>query len=265
MAIRREQATADEAANAKGVDPREAASGAGERPLDPQHVLQIWLSPAFPTGAFAYSHGLETAVEQRRITSTDTLEAWLFDLLELGSLRNDLILASAAWRAAAAQDWPALRQVAELAAALQPCGERHLETMQQGTAFLRQVVAAWSTPHLIECLKQLGCAELAGGSLLALAYPVAFGLAAGTHAIPQRPALVAFALAAVGNLCSAAIRLSLTGETGAQGVIAALAPRLNAAAGAAMRSGLDALASATLRGDLVCLQHETQHTRLFRS
>jgi urease accessory protein len=248
---------------AGGADaaPREA----GERPLEPQHVLQIWLSPAFPTGAFAYSHGLETAVEQRRIEGWEGLEAWLIDWIELGSLRNDLILAAAAWRATTAGDWALLREVAELGAALQPCGERHLETMQQGGSFLRQLLAVWPTPRLFEGLEQLGFETRTDDGVPELIYPVAFGLAAGAYGIPQRPALVAFALAAAGNLCSASIRLSLTGESGAQRLIARLAPRLRRAAVTATHSPLDAIGSATLRGDLVCLQHETQHTRLFRS
>ncbi len=31
--------------------------------------LMAWLSPSFPTGAFAYSHGLEWAVESGDITN----------------------------------------------------------------------------------------------------------------------------------------------------------------------------------------------------
>ena len=39
--------------------------------------LLIWLSPAFPVGAFAYSHGLEAAVEAGDITNAATLQVWL--------------------------------------------------------------------------------------------------------------------------------------------------------------------------------------------
>ena len=31
-------------------------------------VLQAWFSPAFPTGAFSYSHGLETAIHEGLVT-----------------------------------------------------------------------------------------------------------------------------------------------------------------------------------------------------
>ena len=47
----------------------------------PQALLQIWLSPAFPVGAFAYSHGLEKAAEFSWVRDRVTLESWLRDLV----------------------------------------------------------------------------------------------------------------------------------------------------------------------------------------
>ena len=44
--------------------------------------LLIWLSPAFPVGAFAYSHGLEAAVEAGDIRDAATLQAWLDEIYE---------------------------------------------------------------------------------------------------------------------------------------------------------------------------------------
>ena len=50
----------------------------------PGHLaLFAWLSPSFPIGAFAYSHGLETAVSDGDVRDGATLQAWLFDLLRL--------------------------------------------------------------------------------------------------------------------------------------------------------------------------------------
>jgi urease accessory protein len=61
--------------------------------------LLIWLSPAFPVGAFAYSHGLEWAYEAGDVTDAASLQAWLTDLLEHGAARNDGILFAEAYRA----------------------------------------------------------------------------------------------------------------------------------------------------------------------
>ena len=46
---------------------------------DPAALLRLaaWLSPSFPVGAFAYSTGLEWAVEDGRVVGRAGLEAWL--------------------------------------------------------------------------------------------------------------------------------------------------------------------------------------------
>ena len=61
--------------------------------------LMIWLSPAFPVGAFAYSHGLEWAHEAGDLTDAATLEGWFVDLLAYGAARNDAILFAETYRA----------------------------------------------------------------------------------------------------------------------------------------------------------------------
>ena len=69
-----------------------SASVAPVASADADLLLQAWLSPAFPVGSFAYSHGLEAAVEAGDIADAATLRQWLLDLVEHGSLRNDMIL-----------------------------------------------------------------------------------------------------------------------------------------------------------------------------
>src|ERR1700761_5398874 len=77
--------------------------------------LLAWLSPAFPTGSFAYSHGLEWAVEAGDIANADTLQAWLRDVVTHGSGRSDTILLRHGYRNAA--DPSALQDIATLALA----------------------------------------------------------------------------------------------------------------------------------------------------
>ena len=61
--------------------------------IDPHVItLQQWLSPAFPVGSFAYSHGLEWAIETGKITTETELYEWILDLLQFGSVRSDATL-----------------------------------------------------------------------------------------------------------------------------------------------------------------------------
>ncbi|MEE7470092.1 hypothetical protein MOF8_27280 [Methylobacterium oryzae] len=98
--------------------------------------LMAWLSPGYPVGAYAYSHGLEWAVEAGDVRDEASLMAWLRDVCERGALRNDLILAAHAHAAALSSDGAALVAVNDLALALAPSRELHLETSQQGRSFL---------------------------------------------------------------------------------------------------------------------------------
>lgn len=218
--------------------------------------LLIWLSPSFPVGAFAYSHGLELAADRGWVHNRNSLEAWLRDLVELGSLRNDLILLAASWQAAVAEDMQLLVEVNALALALQPSAERRLETETQGTAFLSTLVTAWSCPALV---------SVASALTTGVAYPVAVGAGSAAHGIGVDGTLHGYAMAFAGNLVSSAIRLSIVGQTDGQRVLAALTPALQRQAATAKSTTLDDIGGATLRSDLASLAHETQYSRLFRS
>jgi urease accessory protein len=215
-----------------------------------------WLSPSFPVGAFAYSHGIEWAVEAGDIRDAAALESWLGDLLDHGGPWSDAVLLACAYQATEQSDDAALAEVAELAAAFAPSRERRLETLKQGEAFLHAVRASWPCPAL-ERLARAWQGEVA--------LPVAVGVAAAGHKIAHAETLEAFLLAQITNLVSAAVRLIPLGQTEATRVVARLTPKVRAAAARAAVATLDDLGGAALRSDIASMRHETQHTRLFRS
>ena len=217
--------------------------------------LFAWLSPAFPVGAFAYSHGLESAVDAGLVVDAASLEGWIGDLLRHGSARQDGVLAAEAWRlASGAQAVTALAELNDLALALAPSRERRLETGGTGRAFATAIRAAWPDAD---------CPALPRDG--DLAYPVAFGAAAGAAGLPLGPSLAALALGFVGNLVSAAVRLGALGQTEGQRVTAALLPEARALGARAAGTTLDDLGACALRSDIAALQHETLYSRLFRS
>jgi urease accessory protein len=227
------------------------------RPSTGSHLLLfVWLSPSFPVGSFAYSHGLEWAHEAGDVTDCASLREWLSDLLAYGAARNDAVLLAEAHRAARAADEARLRAVAELALALATSSERRLETVTQGEAFLRAIAPSWPCKTT---------ADLRRTWTDPVAYPVAVGVVAAGHCVALADALPIFVLGFVSNLVSAAVRLGVVGQTDGQQAIAALVPTVHEVAAFAEASTLDDLGGAAFRSDLAALRHETQYTRLFRS
>jgi urease accessory protein len=218
--------------------------------------LLAWLSPAYPIGAYTYSHGLETAVEDGLVRNHAGLVDYIATVLRAGAGHIDGALLASAWRAADAGDDTALDDLAILAAAWRGTAETALETMQQGTAFTSVTLSAWPEPRL---------AAFAARHPRRIAHPVAFGAAAGWHGVPLRPALAGWLAAFAANLVSAGVRLVPLGQTDGQIATATLHPVVEAAADTAMAADLDRTGGAAPLLDLLSMRHETQYTRLFRS
>ena len=204
-------------------------------------ILTAWFSPAYPVGAFSFSHGLEAAVAAGTVTGRAALRDWTADLLAFGAGRSDAILLCRAWRA----EDPA--PVAEIAEALSPSAERHLETMAQGAAFARTTSAAW------------------GIDVQAMAYPVAVGHAARLLGLPLDPLVTLFLQAFAANIVSAGVRLIPLGQTDGQRITAALLPLAAEIAAEAIAADPEDFGGVALGADLASMLHETMETRLFRS
>lgn len=206
-------------------------------------TLCQWLSPAFPVGSFAWSHGLEQAVRDGAVRDAATLADWLDLMLTAGAGRTDAILVVAA----AGAEGPALDEIAELAAALAPSRERLAETMGQGAAFAALTRAVW------------------GHDVPDMAYPVAVGRAAGLAGLPPVTVAQVYLQAMASNLVLAAQRLMPLGQTAAQGVLAGLAPVCARVAEEASVAGLDGIGTAVFAMDIAAMRHERMEPRMFRS
>lgn len=222
--------------------------------------LLAWLSPAFPIGAFSYSHGLEYAVEAGLVADRAGLAEWIEALIGFGAGQADAVLLARAFEAAAEPDPAGFAAIAELAATLQPTAEIARESTMQGAAFLAAVRAAWPDPAL---------GPLVEAWPGAWALPVAVAAAAASAPPPVRPPLPALAAAYLqayaANAVSAGVRLVPLGQTDGQIVIAGLEQATRAAAARALATPLDRMGTATPMIDWASMAHETQYTRLFRS
>lgn len=219
--------------------------------------LLTWSSPAYPIGAFSYSHGLEWAVEAGWVTDETTLVAWVAHMLRHGPGMIDLAILAASFRAATRGDLAALSQLADEAQAWRGSAETWLEATQPGQAFLDVTRAAWPNAQLDTIVAALGDR--------AIVQSLAVGIAAATAGVTLGDALLSYAHGFTANLVSAGVRLIPLGQTAGQRAQAALLAVVTEAADAAVSAELDQLGSAAPLVDIAAMRHETQYTRLFRS
>ncbi len=205
-------------------------------------TLLQWVSPAFPVSAFAYSHGLETVIADGRIKDAQSLERWVWALLDAGSGRTDGTLLSLACR----RQMP-LADIAELAEALAASRERWEETRDMGGAFLRTTESLGSEP------------------LPDLPYPVAFGARAAALNLPVTEILATYLHGFAANLIAVAVRFVPLGQTEGQQVLAGLGPRISALAEELADAGPEDIRSSVPAADMAALQHETLDVRLFKT
>lgn len=203
--------------------------------------LQQILSPAFPVGGFAWSQGLEWAMDQGAVTRT-TLPVWLADWLDHGTGRADALLVALALRPGADHEG-----LDDLARAACLTSQRLTETQEQGAALTASLAA------------------LTGADLPPLTLPVAFGRACAALPLPGPEIVAAWLLTQATGLISAAVRFMPLGPLEGQRLLAAMQPGILARAEWAATADQDALASATWGADIAAMRHETMTTRIFRS
>ncbi|MBD3663932.1 urease accessory protein UreF [Sulfitobacter aestuariivivens] len=211
-----------------------------------QDILTMaqWFSPSFPVGAFAYSHGLETAIQSGAIVTASDLQCWLSDVLIHGSGRNDCILLRAAYASTSDTERALIHETALAVAA---SAERLLETQLQGAAFCDTTAKVWDMDGQHLC------------------YPVAVGAAAAQMQFDVDLVAMLYLHSFAGNLVSAAVRAVPLGQTDGQSVLAALTPLCDQIAGASRLASLDDLNSTAFLSDIAAMKHETLQPRIFRS
>jgi urease accessory protein len=205
-------------------------------------LLLNWMSPAFPTGGFAYSHGLEQAILDGRLADESAAENWIAALVQSGSGWNDAVLFARSFEG----DTDALNA---LALALASSRERYIETTELGRAF-SAAAAVWTGR------------ERDGGDI---AYPIAAGRACRAMGAPRDAALTAFLHGFSAALVSVAVRLVPIGQMAGLRVLRNLAPVITATATRARDATLDDLGSCCVAADIAAIHHETLSPRIFRT
>ena len=237
---------------AEPIAPAAALSG-----LSASSFLQlIWLaSPALPVGGFAYSEGLEAAIEFAGITGEEKVSDWLADQLHLTLARADLpVIAQAitSWRCA---DYAQIKTLNDWLLQTRETSEQRLQTEQMGRSLLDWLRNQNTTP----AVKTDVCAQLPP------TYPVTFALAASQTEADATTCLLAYAFGWAENMVQAALKSVPLGQSSGQRILARLTAEIPGAVARAMALGHDEWQAFSPMLAILSSQHETQYSRLFRS
>ena len=218
----------------------------------------MWMaSPALPVGGFSYSEGLESAVETRRVHDEASAARWLHDQLHLSLARSDAPVAAQAFRAWQAHDSARIAELNAWVLSTRETSELRLQAEQMGRSFVQWLK---NGPHARDP-RVAQCEALPG----APTWPVAFALGAALSGASEQAALWCLAFAWADNQVQAAVKAVPLGQAAAQRLLQGLSEHIPSAMAAAAALDDDTRQAFTPMLAILCSQHESQYSRLFRS
>ena len=210
-------------------------------------------SPALPVGAFAYSQGLEYALDSGWVQNAEDVKNWIADNLQFGLGQLDLPIYIRLYRAWREGDDTLVRHWNQTLLALRETYELYEEEIQVGSAYARwhQTMEA-SRNDYVEKLEQ--------PTVLAMA-----SLASVLDGVPEQHGVISFAWSWVENQVTCASKAMPMGQTDGQRILLALKPQIAATCENALQVEDDCIGSGLFSMAMASARHEQQYSRLFRS
>jgi len=211
------------------------------------------VSPSLPVGAFAYSQGLEWAVECGWVSDEATLREWIESLMHGTLSYLELPLLARLYRASAEEDWAALHHWGRYLVASRETKELREEERNRGRALaallpeLGVPVSAATLPRFREC-------QLAG-----------FAHAARHWRIPLDNAAAGYLWGWLENITLAGVKIIPLGQTAGQRIIAGLTPAIPERVEIGLKVPDTEIGASCTAQALASSLHETQYTRIYRS
>lgn len=215
-------------------------------------LMQL-ISPALPIGGFAYSQGMEYAVEAQWVHDVTSLQDWLSGLLDSNIAYLEVPVLARLYDACVARDRAAMDKWARYALATRETSELRFEEVHRARALTRLLIdldvhnAAHYQPALLHC------------------QAAPYALAAVSWGIRLPDAALGYVWSWLENMVAAAIRLVPLGQTDGQRVQMVLAETVPATVQCGLSLSDAHIGASAPAMAIASSLHETQYTRLFRS
>ena len=234
---------------------RDDAPAAPGSVTNPARLLQFGDS-MFPIGSFAFSGGLESAIQKRVVTDAETLHAYARTALEQAAMGDGIALVGA-HRAAAAGDLDEVARIDERVYARKLSSETRKMTVRMGKKFAEMGAEVIGVPLLKTWLERIGAGATPG------CYPVSLAVNFAVQGLPARDAFVAHQYGVAAMILSAALRLMKISHVDTQRILYRLDAGADAAYEAAAAARLDDMAGFAPLTEVLAAVHVKSHVRLF--
>lgn len=212
----------------------------------------------FPSGGFAFSSGLEAAVQAGAVKTADDLDRYVADLLRSGLGGREAVAVGLAHSAAESTNlFPALEADHELEA-MKICREARLASWQMGKQVIRIAGGEPGSPKIAtQFLTEVETGRTAGH------LPVSLGVTLGAFGWTRTDAVAAYLYQSAAGLVSAALRLMPIGQREGQRLLDGWLP-LIAELSRSAPSRIHMTGWAPVQ-DIYAMHHARLNVRLFRS
>ena len=210
----------------------------------------------FPIGGFAFSGGLESAIQKRVVTDPATLLAFARTAVEQAS-RGDGIGLICAHRAARAADIDEIIRIDALIYARKLSGETRTMSVRMGRKFTEMGAHVTDAPELRDWRERVIAATTPG------CYPVALAVNFAAQGLSARDAFVVHQYGVASTILGAALRLMRVSHIDTQQMLYALNADVDAAYATAAAAELADMAGFAPLAEILAAVHVKAHVRLF--
>jgi len=210
----------------------------------------------FPVGGFAFSGGLESAIQKRVVTDAETLHAYARTAVEQAAMGDGIALVWA-HRAAAAGDVGELVRIDERVYARKLSGETRTMSVRMGKKFAEMGAEVVGAPLLKAWRERIDAGATPG------CYPVSLAVNFAAQGLSARDAFVVHQYGVAAMILSAALRLMKISHVDTQRILYRLDAGADAAYEAAAVARLSDMAGFAPLAEILAAVHVKAHVRLF--
>jgi urease accessory protein len=240
-------------------------------------LLQL-VSPALPVGAYTYSEGLETLVQQETIATANHLQQWLTQELQYGTIRIEAVILREAYDAAQQLATDFDSAIAQLnhwnnwLSAFRETSEIREQSWQMGRSLIRllqdlqpDTSCDWNA-RAVAILEKIDLEKIDLEKIEPpINFAISFAIAAAHWQIDRSTTILGYLQSWAANLVNAGVRLIPLGQTQGQQMIQTLAPEIVGAMADILQIKIEDVQACNWGVAIASMNHESLYSRLFRS